>query len=476
MISRNTVRVPPRLKGDMGMSLLYEINWDFGQVLEKTDPGSQMESLASQMAEKQMFMDDHLFPTFLKPYFVEQTARPLFAKATRLLISSLNKIGDVYFKEGKFKDQIRLAGRVADLASLDYVYPGHQIINRLDVFYIPETGSLKLLEYNCGDPSGMGWHDQMLEMFLGLTVIKKLAEQYDFQVDWLVKSHFRIFFKKYHEWCSIKGIKPESKPNICFVCKRDSTVLGDFLAFVEYYQAMGFNTQFADPRDFDYDGKKLALKGMPVHLIYRDAIDDVILDPYWDDSQNLVQALRDKAVCFVNPVSAASGDFKSILEILSDPQYEGIFSTEERECHRLHIPWTRTLVETKTRYQDKYIDLVPYVRKNKDLFVLKPNDGYGGFGVMVGKVSEQKDWDALVDRSFREGIVYTVQELAPIPREEFPVVEDNTFKGFSPKNVNLNLWSHDGEFAGAFVRAAAGSVINVHQGGGMVPVFFVAKK
>jgi uncharacterized circularly permuted ATP-grasp superfamily protein len=133
-------------------------------------------------------------------------------------------------------------------------------------------------------------------------------------------------------------------------------------------------------------------------------------------------------------------------------------------------------VESKTVFKGKEIDLVPFVRNNKDMFVLKPNDGYGGFGILVGHIATQADWEALIVKSFRDNIVYTVQELARIPVEEFPVVEDGEFKGFAPKNVNVNLWSHDGEFAGAFVRAAAGKIINVHQGGGMVPVFFVSKK
>ncbi len=458
------------------MSILDKINKDFEEALVKTDPISQMESLAAQMTEKKMVMEGKLFPTFLKPYFVDKNAIPLFEKVTNLLISSLNKIGDAYFQDGRFREQIRLTGRVADLASIDPGYPGNQIINRLDIFYIPETGELKLLEYNCGDPSGMGWHDQMLEMFLDLPVIKELQKKYDFKVDWLVKSHFKTFFKKYHEWCSRKGIEPEQKPNICFVCKRDSTVLGDFLAFVDYYDSMGFPTRFGDPRDFTYDGRLLTLNGEPIHLIYRDAIDDVILDPYWDDSQQLVQALRDNAVCFVNPVRAASGDWKSILEILSDDQYIDLFTPEERACHANHVPWTRTLLDKKTVYHSQEIDLVPFVRDHKDLFVLKPNDGYGGFGVLVGKIASQSDWEALINKSFTQQIIYTVQELAQIPAEQFPVVEHNEYKGFASKNVNVNLWSHDGHFAGAFVRAAAGSVINVHQGGGMVPVFFVSEK
>ncbi len=458
------------------MDLLKQVNDDFEEMMAKTDPAEQMQTLAEKMAEKGMQMHGEAFPTYLKPYFVDAGDRNFFGKTTQLMISSLNKIGDAYFQEGAFKKQIQISGRTAELANIDAGYPGHQIVNRLDVFYIPETGELKYLEFNCGDPSGMGWHDNLLEMFLELPVIKELQKKYEVIVDWLVKSHFTIFLRKYRQWCENKGIEPLEKPNIAFVCWNESTILSDFLSFVEYYKQMGHNAHFADPRDFDYDGKTLTLKGQPIHLIYRDALDDFILDEFWEKSQPVLNAYREGNVCFVNPVSAATGDWKSILEILSDPQYDSIFSPEEREAHRKHIPWTRTLLEGKTDYKGKEIDLVSFVRNHKNEFVLKPNDGYGGFGILVGISSNQREWEDLMEKSFREGTTYTAQELVNIPKEKFPVMEGDKLQGFEDKNVNINFWSHDGNFAGSFVRAAAGTIINIHQGGGLVPVFYVKPK
>jgi hypothetical protein len=55
-------------------------------------------------------------------------------------------------------------------------------------------------------------------------------------------------------------------------------------------------------------------------------------------------------------------------------------------------------------------------------------------------------------------------------------MDGNKFMGFEKRNVNINFWSHGGEFAGAFNRAAVGSLVNVHQGGGIMPVFFVEEK
>ena len=49
------------------------------------------------------------------------------------------------------------------------------------------------------------------------------------------------------------------------------------------------------------------------------------------------------------------------------------------------------------------------------------------------------------------------------------------FVGWEEMKVNLSVWAFDGKFGGAFARAAQGSVINVHQGGGVVPVCFAGQ-
>lgn len=155
-----------------------------------------------------------------------------------------------------------------------------------------------------------------------------------------------------------------------------------------------------------------------------------------------------------------------------------MFTDEENEALAKHIPWTRLVRERKTTFKGEKIDLVPFVRENREKLVLKPSDGYGGFGVFVGSITKQADWEKAIATALDldGGRAYAVQELVDIPVEEFPEMEDGNLKGFAPKYVNINYWSHAGDFAGAFCRAAAGKIVNVHQGGGLVPVYFVGEK
>lgn len=466
------------------MDVIKQINQEFKKTLVRTDPGAQMEFLTQQMKEKDMFMFGKPFPTFLKPYFVDVADRSYIAHMVGLMSDSLEKICHAYLTEGKFKDIIELSrthgedvkDRLIDMVKIDPLYPRCQVVNRYDLFFNLNTKALKFLEFNCGDPSGMGWNDDLLKMFYPLKVVQELAKKYEFTVDPLLDSHHRVLRRKYVQYCISKGITPEHQPTIALVCTRDSTILGDFKAFVRYYASMGYKSYLADPRDFEYDGKKLTLNGKTIQVVYRDSITDFLRDTFYKGSQPIIKAYRDGNVCMFNPVRADIADFKGLLEMMSDEKYEKFFTPEERAAQKKHIPWTRVVKERKTVYGGRKIDLIPFIRKNRSKFVLKPNSGYGGFGAFLGWKTDAPKWDETIQTALTGDAMYTVQEKVEIPTEEFPIMEGNKLKGFASKYVNINFWVHDGTFAGAFVRAADSQIVNVHQGGGIGPVFFVRAK
>ena len=54
-------------------------------------------------------------------------------------------------------------------------------------------------------------------------------------------------------------------------------------------------------------------------------------------------------------------------------------SAEERQVFRRHILWTRILSDRRTLLPDgQNGDLLPYVRREYESLVLKPNRNYGG--------------------------------------------------------------------------------------------------
>ncbi len=249
----------------------------------------------------------------------------------------------------------------------------------------------------------------------------------------------------------------------------DSTVRHDLEIVADYMNAEPDMSSFYwDPREAEYDGKVLRMDGKPIHVVFRDDIRDFTSE--MEKSKPVLDALRDGKICFINPFSSRIGGLKCVLWFMTDEKSQHLFTKDEIKTIMETIPWTRFMKESNTEYQGKKIDLFPFVRQNKDLFVLKPNAGYGGFGVTIGTDAKQSEWDRVLDQ-IAGGESWVVQELAYIPRDEFP--------GFGPdlewadKNVNINFFAFDGIFGGGMVRVSDSSIINVHQGGGLIPICYV---
>ena len=101
-----------------------------------------------------------------------------------------------------------------------------------------------------------------------------------------------------------------------------------------------------------------------------------------------------------------------------------LFSEKEREVIKKHIPWTRIVKDGKTDYKGEEIDLISFLRENKDRLVIKPNSEYGGRGVVVGVDADEKAWEDKIEEALSKPNV--VQEYVPIPVIEFPCFRAGT--------------------------------------------------
>src|SRR5439155_17195665 len=110
--------------------------------------------------------------------------------------------------------------------------------------------------------------------------------------------------------------------------------------------------------------------------------------------------------------------------VLTDDRYADLFSAEERELIRRHIPWTALVDERRVSRDGQQVDLIPYLRANRDRFVIKPNDEYGGTGVTLGWETTEAEWNAAIARALAErGRGWVAQEKIQVRRELFPICE-----------------------------------------------------
>lgn len=122
------------------------------------------------------------------------------------------------------------------------------------------------------------------------------------------------------------------------------------------------------------------------------------------------------------------------------------------------------------------IDLLPWASANRDRLVLKPNDEYGGKGVLIGWETEQPEWEAALANAADEPTV--VQERVQIAYEEFPAMTANGGVSIDVRLVDSDPFLFRGERVhGCLCRLSSETLLNVTAGGGsIVPVFVIEER
>jgi hypothetical protein len=244
---------------------------------------------------------------------------------------------------------------------------------------------------------------------------------------------------------------------------------------------MGVPTEVADPRDLSFDGKKLTAHGKKIDLVYRRVlINDMVARPA--ECSALVKAYTANAVCVANSLRCKIPHVKTFFAVLTDERNGGLFSHGERQVISRHVPWTRVVADVSTAHYDKPVDLLAYIRKERENLVLKPSDEYGGTGVTLGWETSESAWDAAIQAAISGstedagGNCWIVQERIPIRREIFPYVDANGNVEFRDMLVDFAPYLFRGKLAGYLTRLSATGLANVTSGGGQVPAFRVSPK
>jgi len=131
--------------------------------------------------------------------------------------------------------------------------------------------------------------------------------------------------------------------------------------------------------------------------------------------------------------------------------------------------------DEETVYKDKRVDLLEFVRTNREKLVLKPNDDYGGHGITIGWNDEGKSWNEALQQALNNGD-YLVQERVPTARESFPALQEDGTIEFAEQLVDLDPLLFNGKVGSAFTRLSFTELANVTSGGGMVPTYIISDK
>ncbi len=427
------------------------------------------EDLFKRMRKAKLTFGDRVHCPFLRPFFLS----PGDEERVRIVAETIADLGErVATTALDHKDlfaQLHLREEEERLARIPTGYGRASTASRLDAFLLPD--SLKFAEYNGESPAGAGYAERLAEIFRELPMMGKFAQMYEVHSYPLSARLLDALVASYMDWGG-----SSAKPQVAIVDWEDVPTTSEFEILQERFERMGVPTLIADPRQLEWDGKSLVAQDKKIDLVYRRVlINDIVAKPA--ECSALVKAYSANAVCVANNFRCKIPHVKAFFAVLTDEQNGGLFSHSERELIRKHIPWTRVVADVNTAHYGQHIDLLAFIRKERENLVLKPSDEYGGAGVTLGWETNEADWDMAIERalSAKNG-VWIVQERIPIRREVFPYIADVGKVDYRDMLVDFAPYLFRGKLCGFLTRLSATGLANVTSGGGQVPAFRVSAR
>jgi hypothetical protein len=339
--------------------------------------------------------------------------------------------------------------------------------SRLDAFFL--GNGLRFTEYNAETPAGSAYNDALSTVFYGLPVMREFLRVYEVRPLPARHGVLHVLLDAFRQWSG-----SQEPPVIGILDWLEVPTHSEFLLFREYFHSQGLTCVIADPREVEYRGGKLWAGDLHVTLVYKRVLLSELVTREGVDSP-LLRAVRDGAVCMVNPVQCKVLHKKTSLAVLSDERNAALFTPGEQRAIDAYVPWTRRVEERRSMFHGRGIDLIPFVLDHRENLVLKPSDDYGGAGIVLGWEVEPAAWEQAVRKALDEP--YVAQERVILPLESFPSVVEGQVH-FRERMLDTAPFVAYGEYAeGCLTRLSSAALLNVTAGGGStVPTFVVEKR
>jgi len=427
------------------------------------------EILFKRMRKAKLTFGNRVHCPFLRPFFLS----PADEERVRTVAETIAELGErvaaAALQDEHLFAQFHLRPEEERLARLHADYGRASTASRLDAFLLPE--SLKFAEYNGESPAGLGYAETLAEIFRDLPVMGKFQNNFEVESYPLSAKLLDALVMSYVDWGGTSR-----QPQIAIVDWEDVPTWSEFEILQQRFEKMGVPTVIAEPRQLEFDGKSLFAQEKKIDLVYRRVlISDIVARP--DECSALVKAYAATAVCVANTFRCKIPHVKAFFAVLTDEQNGALFSHGERELIKRHVPWTRVVADVETAHYGEQIELLAFIRRERNNLVLKPNDEYGGTGVTLGWETDEQAWDAAIEQalSTKNG-VWIIQERIPVRREVFPYVPQLGKVEFRDMLVDFAPYLFRGKLCGFLTRLSSTGLANVTSGGGQVPAFLVSPR
>lgn len=423
-------------------------------------------AFAEAMRARKLTFGDRVHCPFLRPFFLSSADEARVRRAAETLAVIGERVAREAITSRSLFDQLGITEAEERLVRIDPGYETASTASRVDAFLLP--GGLHFAEYNAESPAGTGYTQRLAELFDGLPIMEKFRKSHTVRFHQTIEPLLGALLESYREW----GGRAQP-PTIAIVDFREVPTWTEFEILRDAFIAAGIPTIVSDPRDLVFDGTTLSAQGHRIDLVYRRVlINDILERP--GDCAALVRAYESRAVCVANTFRCKLPHKKAFFAVLTDSANARMFTPMEHAVIAAHVPWTRVVSDTSTEKDGVEAPLLELSRRERDTLVLKPNDEYGGKGVMLGWEMDAGAWDTALESALADPKgSWIVQERIPIRREVFPQFDASGHVTDRDVLVDLAPFLFRGRMQGYLTRLSATGLANVTSGGGQVPSFIV---
>ena len=393
----------------------------------------------------------------LRPNLVSKSELAAYTKASESLYGALGKLERALLQDEDLRRELDLEPQEEALALADPGFRASSPSARLDGFVT--DGVIRYVEYNAESPAGMAYNDVLVSIFERMPSMKAFRKRFRATPLRAAKRQLGVLRRAHG-----KPIK-----TIAIVDWRGLPTLTEFEMFQRLLAADGMKAIICAPEDLTFRAGRLRADGVAIDVVYRRVLLSELLGKP-EIAQALLKAYMAGAVTVVNSFRAKLLHKKMSLALLSDDRYATLYTPAERRAIATHVPWTRKVREGHTSYDGKVVDLAEFIVKAKDRLVLKPNDEYGGKGVILGWTVDAHEWEQTLLTALTAS--YVVQEKVAVPRQPFPVLLDRMH--FLDLAVDCDPYIFWGKVGGQLTRLSSSALLNVTAGAGsVVPTYVV---
>ncbi len=424
--------------------------------------------LEEQTRKRDLLFGERPLCTVLRPRFMSPGQYRVLQRRAGALMGAFGRAHAAAVADPAVRAQFRLTPWEEEFVLDDPGFPWPSPVSRLDAFFAGDEG-LRFTEYNAETPAGPSFNDVLTEMFYALPAMREFVKRWDVRPLPARHNVLHALLNAYQVWSGTRAL-----PRIAVLDWLDVPTRREFTLFQEYAERQGVRCTVVDPRHAELRGGKLLFDGSPVDLIYKRVLISELIERGGVDHP-VVRAVRARAVCMVNPFACKILHKKASLAVLTDERNAALFTPQERDVIAANVPWTRVVEERRTTHDDAPIDLVPFIVDHKDRLVLKPNDEYGGKGIVLGWEVDDAAWAEALRTALRKP--YIVQERVSLPSEPYPSFVDGRLV-VADRMLDTAPYVVYGQYVdGCLTRLSTAALLNVTAGGGSsVPTLLVEKR